>query len=700
VAVIKSQNIRFAIMNIPYRVIKRLAFVTGFCIVSCTTALAQQQSLFIFLQTDNHQPFFVQMGDKVYSSSAIGHLVISGLQDNVCNFEVGFPQQAARPQRFSIPMRNKDHGFQLVKSGNRDLTLFDWQNQETIKPLKGSGTSTLLYGERKNDDAFATLMAAVVNDSAVLYTSIVKKDMETVPEVAGKTEPNPEPNKPVAKAEEKPPVIAQPVDTVRTEKKVETIAVASQPPAGTDTSKLIKNEPVRDTPIIAKADDRPVAKDTPLVTKYDPKETPLSGKKPPVKQNIAKIQEQTKDGETKLVFVDSSESPAEVVTVYIAEDKPAVQSKTPVQTPPAPPAETNTAANPVKPETSPETSKKDSAKAVTAAPPKQDPIEMVKKVAPVKKEVAKTEETATQPKQDAIETVKKEEKPVAPAAPLSKDEIAEKIKQETWKQAPEKKSADTLTIILESAQMKKDAAGQSKAEAPKPLNQIEPVKPAAVDTPTIRLDTPPKQDMAEVTKPQSGKPATDDKPAGKTEPVNVPLAEPSKKAETEPVIAKKDEEVDAAKKPAPRAVYEPKPPADSVKKTIAAPVATKKDTVATAAKTEPEKKVASSSTLVMINSDCARIASDNDVDKLRVKMLAENDWQKRVGIANKSFKIMCLYAKHIKALTELFPTDETKYKFLEMAYPFAADTANFKQLYEVFSEESYQTKFKTLVRLQ
>jgi hypothetical protein len=51
-------------------------------------------------------------------------------------------------------------------------------------------------------------------------------------------------------------------------------------------------------------------------------------------------------------------------------------------------------------------------------------------------------------------------------------------------------------------------------------------------------------------------------------------------------------------------------------------------------------------------------------------------------------------------LSELFSGDEAKYKFLELAYPFSADTANFKQLYDLLSDEAYVTKFKKLVRLQ
>ncbi len=56
----------------------------------------------------------------------------------------------------------------------------------------------------------------------------------------------------------------------------------------------------------------------------------------------------------------------------------------------------------------------------------------------------------------------------------------------------------------------------------------------------------------------------------------------------------------------------------------------------------------------MINSDCVKLATDNDVDKMRVKMMAGKRSAKKLAVANKSFKAMCLYAKQIKGLSELF----------------------------------------------
>jgi hypothetical protein len=691
---------RFAFMDNPYRVIKLLVFVTGFCIVSCTTALAQQ-SLFVYLQTENPQPFYVQMGDKVYSSSPIGHLIISGLPDNTCNFEIGFPQHTAQPQRFSIPLRNKDHGFQLVKSGSRGWALHDLQSDETIKPLKEAGNSSLLYGERKKDDAFATLMAAVVNDSAVLYTSIVKKDGDVVPTLATNTETKSPDKQPVVKTEEK---LIPTIDTAVSVKKVEAVTVTTPPPPVETASQVYTG---------------PIARDTALVTKYDPKEKGLNEKADKPKDGVVKIQQQTKDGETKMVFVDSSESPANVVTVYIADEKKPVEDKAAntTQAPAQPPVDNNPVTAVVKTETKQEPVLQDSGRVIKALP--QAKLEVVAE--PVKKE----------------ESIARNTEKTTPA--VSKEEIAEQIKKETWRSANEKKASptDTVTIILESRQMKTGTT--SAEEAVKPLYRPKPeAKPVAEkrvappDTTVIQITTPAKQveeeapkavtpkpvtEEKEVVKQESVKPAVEEKQV-KTEPVKSVVADfPVQKA-SEPAAVKNDnKEEEPVKQPTPKAVLESKPAVDTEKKIVAEPV-TQKDTAVTkpdnqpaVTKTkpaepekpktvEPEKKAETGSKLVMINSDCVKLATDNDVDKMRVKMLPETDLQKKLTVANKFFKTMCLYARQVKALSELFPTDEARYKFLELAYPFAADTANFKELHTLLTDEIYVTKFKKLVRIQ
>ncbi|HEX6223886.1 MAG TPA: DUF4476 domain-containing protein, partial [Chryseolinea sp.] len=106
-----------------------------------------------------------------------------------------------------------------------------------------------------------------------------------------------------------------------------------------------------------------------------------------------------------------------------------------------------------------------------------------------------------------------------------------------------------------------------------------------------------------------------------------------------------------------------------------------------------------SSKLVMVNSDCRAIATNNDVDKLRVKLLQEKDAESRIAAAKKVFKTKCFTADQIKALSELFPYDEQKYEFLEAAYPFVSDTFAFKELVSLLDDPNYVSRFRRMVRL-
>jgi hypothetical protein len=348
------------------------------------------------------------------------------------------------------------------------------------------------------------------------------------------------------------------------------------------------------------------------------------------------VQETTnKDGETKLVFIDSSESPANVVTVYITQEQTPVQQKTPALPVSSEPLATSTPKTETEQKTELEKKPDANKKADTA----------------VKTETAKTEPANTK-KDTEKAAIKDAEK--ATVAPVKQESVQTAKTEPLYRpvEKPAGKKTDTLTIILESPQMKRDTTRTVKQEAPKPLYE-----PKQVTQPVV------KQNDGE-----NDKPVIPGNQSVKSNQPAKPTVDTDKKVVSEPAIALKDTAV--AKQEAPKALYNPKP-----------------------ATAEPDKKK-----IVMINSDCARFATDSDVDKLRVKMLAENDVAKKVAIANKVFKTMCLSAKQMKALSELFSTDETKYSFLSMAYPFAADTENFKQLYELFTAESYQTRFKTLVR--
>ena len=100
----------------------------------------------------------------------------------------------------------------------------------------------------------------------------------------------------------------------------------------------------------------------------------------------------------------------------------------------------------------------------------------------------------------------------------------------------------------------------------------------------------------------------------------------------------------------------------------------------------------------VINSDCKNFASDSDLDKLRVKMLAENAVDDKLVVARKYFRTKCFSVRQVKALTELFPSDESRYRFFDTAYPFVSDTENFSSLDELIENDYYKTRFKAMIR--
>ncbi len=123
-----------------------------------------------------------------------------------------------------------------------------------------------------------------------------------------------------------------------------------------------------------------------------------------------------------------------------------------------------------------------------------------------------------------------------------------------------------------------------------------------------------------------------------------------------------------------------------------------KDTAKTVVEVLKQDSVAAPKKLSMVNSDCVNKATDADLDKLRVKMLAATTTEDRILIARKAFKAKCYYTRQIKALTELFFSDENRYQFFDAAYPFVVDTDEFKSLVKLLTEEYYINRFKVMVR--
>ena len=65
-----------------------------FCFLVMTLfglAAAAQKVHFVYFETENAQPFYLKMDDKVYISSLAGSITLPNLPDSIYNLSIGFP---------------------------------------------------------------------------------------------------------------------------------------------------------------------------------------------------------------------------------------------------------------------------------------------------------------------------------------------------------------------------------------------------------------------------------------------------------------------------------------------------------------------------------------------------------------------------------------------------------------------------------
>ncbi len=204
-----------------------------------------QKVYFIYLQSENDAPFFVKMGDKVYSSTASGYLILSSLVDSTYSFTLGFSGNQALESTFSINMRGNDKGF-LLKKSDAALILVNLQNQQTFKPTSSTDSTTTMINTKA--DHFTRLLSQAADDPSLLaMPAVLKETVAVKPEkkmVNPPKDPQPEPvtAKPVKNdtinhtATNTVAVKPETLDIKKVEKQTDTVqAVVSEP--------LVKKEP-------------------------------------------------------------------------------------------------------------------------------------------------------------------------------------------------------------------------------------------------------------------------------------------------------------------------------------------------------------------------------------------------------------------------------------------------------------------------
>ncbi len=183
-----------------------------------------QQVYFVYLQTENRQPFYVRLNEKLYSSSASGYLIIPKLLNGEYNLAIGFPKNEWPVQSIPVRVNNRDLGFSFKNFGEKGWGLFNYQSMEVL--MADAAAQPSKPQMETSTDVFSNTLANVVNTP-----SIKEKPKQEPEEVVEAPKELPEEKKPVENIS--PPLI----DT--------TPVIATTKPA---TEKLQTLEEVKELP--------------------------------------------------------------------------------------------------------------------------------------------------------------------------------------------------------------------------------------------------------------------------------------------------------------------------------------------------------------------------------------------------------------------------------------------------------------------
>jgi|GEM_PF-1266594 len=713
-------NARFLLDLLPKQYNYYMKYLVALLILFfCTLQTFGQQEYFIYLQTENSQPFYTRISNKVFSSTGSGYLILSKLPDSVTSITVGFPKNVFPEQQFNIPVNHKDGGYLIKNFGDKGWGLFNLQTASIIMTLTAPEEKKKpeISGVRKTD-AFSLLLANAVNDTAVLYAAVRA----------------PKPAPPVVVVEKKKDTLTG-VNIEPAQK--DSIAVAKKASDKKDSSQVAKSpaHPNTDTINTANAaltqnkqstivknkttgkDTIGIAKNAQVATAHPPAKTAPKKDSSLLARNTAAHKKDSVAVARKFSLfrgkdrAAKNDSERKDTIILMGSGKPAAG----------------------KPIAKNITAKTDSSvvikkKILQAPEEKRDALMNNKDAVVIEKIPVKKDSVANNAgKKDTLEAVVKTEtiQPITEKKDSTFNAPAKRLRPLVNKVAELLTDTSYIAVFVDESKDKFDTVRISI-----PFNELAAFsglnKPLTRLTDTVidqKIKDSVANNAADLTRPMNKRPdsVTARKPAKDSNISSSDTVVPSLIKDSAVVTKKKTDSVSATTEPPVIKKEAPEKRTDSAsmlptqttagklrKDSLVAipindsnvhaakpPLVNKKDSLIITKDTASAKAPGQP---LFSNSDCKEIAADADIDKLRIKMLVVGTDEDRISLAKRLFKQKCLLSKQVRALSELFKTDEGKYKWLDATYPFVSDTGNFGALGELIKDEYYLNRFKAMLR--
>ena len=630
----------------------RFIFCVGF-LLSVSLSFAQKV-YFVYFESEAQQPFFARINEKTYNSSASGFLILSNLRDSIYSISIGFPQDKWPEQRFSIPIKSKDRGYQLKNFGEKGWGLFDLQTlslQMSEGPVKSKSSGIKEGGV----STFTALLSKAANDPSLMEESSVA----------------------VVKYDDKPAVVQQAA------KKEDATTQKEQPAANGVAADQTKKQDV------TTQKEPPAA--TAVAADQTKKQDVTTQKEPPAANAVAADQTKKQDVTTQ------KEQPAATV---VAADQTKKQD---VTTQKEPPAANAVAADQTKKQDVNAQKEPPAATAVAADQTKKQDVTTQKEPP------AATAIAADQTKKQDVTTQKEPPAANAVAADQTKKQDVTTQKEPPAATAVAADQTKKQDVNAQKAQPPANAiaADQTKKEQ----SPVETTKVPQDKTNTVKTGEQQKKPETAVAKntenaeKNSGTAPIVENP-GQT---NVPVT-PKDKGEIKPSSPEKYKKSMVTKKSESSTtdgfglVFIDKF-SDGQKDTIEIFIPNPKEDVDKKSETasQPKKfldigndeKGGTANTIT--NKACASVATDKDFFNLRKKMAAQETDEQMINESKKGFKSKCYSTEQIKNLGSLFLKEPGKFQFYEAAYPFSSDQGNFVALQSDFKDNYFVYRFKKLV---